>query len=146
MIRSLRAVLPADAVLTRPSKWHVTLVFLGEAPPDEVSSVLSSLTPGGSFTLRLSGGGRFGTAAWAGVAGDLEALTSLQGRVRSALSDSGHLSDIRPYRPHLTVSYRGDRAIRAALAGYQGSSWTVTEFALVESRDGNYEQLRTWSI
>ena len=146
MIRSLRAVLPADAHLTRPSKWHVTLVFLGEAPPDEVSSVLSSVTLGGSFTLRLAGGGRFGTAAWAGVAGDLQDLASLQGRVKSLLSDAGYLSDSRTYRPHLTVSYRGDRTIGAALADYASAPWTVTEFALVESRDGSYEQLRSWPL
>jgi 2'-5' RNA ligase len=146
VIRSLRSVLPPGAPLTKPSKWHVTLVFLGEAPADDVSSVLSSLTPGGGFSLRLSGGGRFGTAAWAGVAGDLDALTSLQDRVRSLLSGSGHLSDPRPYQPHLTVSYRGNRAIGAALADYTSASWTVTEFSLVESRDGNYEQLRSWPL
>lgn len=146
MIRSLRAVLPVDASLTRPAKWHVTLVFLGEAPPESVSSALCGVAPQGSFSLRLCGGGRFGTAAWAGVAGDLEALRSLQARVLSALSDAGHISDTRPYQPHLTVSYRGDRAIRAALADYEGDPWTVTEFALVESRDGNYEQLRAWPV
>jgi len=146
VIRSLRAALPADAQLTRPSKWHVTLVFLGEVPPEGVSSVLSSLTSSGGFSLRLAGGGRFGTAAWAGIAGDLEALTSLRARVRSLLSDAGYLSDTRRYQPHLTVSYRGDRAIDAALADYAGPPWTVTEFALVESRDGNYEQLRTWPL
>lgn len=146
MIRSLRAALPAEADLTRPAKWHVTLVFLGEAPREGVSSVLSSLTPSGAFSLRLSGGGRFGTAAWAGIAGDLEALTSLQTRVRSLLSDAGYLSDTRPYQPHLTVSYRGDRATQAALADYASTPWTVTEFALVGSRDGNYEQLRSWPL
>jgi 2'-5' RNA ligase len=146
VVRSLHAVLPPGAPLTKPAKWHVTLVFLGEAPPDEVSTVLSSLPSGGSFSLRLAGGGRFGTAAWAGVAGDLEALASLQDRIRAILSDSGYLSDTRPYRPHLTVSYRGNQAIRAALADYTSTPWTVTEFALVESRDGNYEQLQTWPI
>lgn len=144
MVRSLRAVLPSDAPLTHPSKWHVTLVFLGEAPTDEVSSVLSGVSPRGGFALRLAGGGRFGTAAWAGVTGDLEALASLQGSLRTLLSDSGYPSDARPYQPHLTVSYRGDGSVRRALAGYASSPWTVTEFALVESKNGDYEQLQSW--
>jgi 2'-5' RNA ligase len=146
VVRSLRAVLPSAARLTRPSKWHVTLVFLGEAPVAEVSSVLSGVGPEGSFSLRLAGGGRFGTAAWAGVAGDLDELFRLQSRVKSDLSEAGFLSDSRPYQPHLTVSYRGDRAVRAALADYAGSPWTVTEFALVESKDGGYETLSTWPV
>jgi len=146
VVRSLHAVLPSAARLTRPSKWHVTLVFLGEAPVAEVSSVLSGVTPGGSFSLRLAGGGRFGTAAWAGVAGDLDELTRLQRTVKSDLSDAGFLSDPRPYQPHLTVSYRGDRAVQAALADYIGAPWTVTEFALVESKDGDYLPLRSWPV
>jgi 2'-5' RNA ligase len=144
VVRSLRAVLPSDAHLTHPSKWHVTLVFLGEAPTDEVSSVLSGVSPRGGFSLRLSGGGRFGTAAWAGVTGDLAALASLQESLRTLLSDSGYPSDARPYQPHLTVSYRGDGAVRRALAGYLSSPWTVTEFALVESEDGGYRRLQSW--
>ena len=146
MVRSLQALLPPGARLTKPSKWHVTLVFLGEAPPSEVSSVLARVAPRGSFSLRLAGGGRFGTAAWAGVAGDLDALASLQERLRSILSDSGYLSDSRPYRPHLTVSYRGDGAVRAALADYAGPAWTITEFALAESKDGDYLPLRSWPV
>ncbi|MCU7724211.1 RNA 2',3'-cyclic phosphodiesterase [Actinoplanes sp. KI2] len=146
VVRSLRAVLPAGAALTHPSKWHVTLVFLGEAPTDEVSSVLSGVAPRGNFSLRLSGGGRFGTAAWAGVTGDLEALASLQEGLRTLLSDSGFPSETRPYQPHLTVSYRGDGAMRRALAGYASSPWTVTEFALVESKDGDYLPVRSWPV
>ena len=146
MVRSLHAVLPPGARLTKPSKWHVTLVFLGEAPPAEVSSVLAGVAPRGTFSLRLAGGGRFGTAAWAGVAGDLEALGSLQEHTRSLLSDSGYLSDTRPYQPHLTVSYRGDRAVQAALADYAGAPWTVTEFTLVESKDGDYLPLDSWPV
>src|SRR6185312_14565336 len=112
VVRSLQAILPSAARLTRPSKWHVTLVFLGEAPVAEVSSVLSGVAPKGSFSLRLAGGGRFGTAAWAGVAGDHDRLGRLQNTIKLDLSGAGFLSDSRPYQPHLTVSYRGDRAVQ----------------------------------
>jgi len=146
VIRSLHAALPPGAPLTKPSKWHVTLVFLGEAPLAEVSSVLSGVAPRGGFSLRLAGGGRFGAAAWAGVAGDLDQLGRLQRQIKSDLSVSGFLSDSRPYQPHLTVTYRGDQVVRAALADYAGSPWTVTEFALVESKDGDYLPLRSWPV
>lgn len=139
-------MLPSRARLTRPSKWHVTLVFLGEAPPDEVASVLSLLPADGGFTLHLAGGGRFGPAAWAGVEGDLTALGRLRERVRSALADAGFPSDERPYQPHLTVTYRGDRSVRTALVGFASPPWTVSSFALVESKDGDYLPLRAWPV
>ncbi|WP_245577443.1 RNA 2',3'-cyclic phosphodiesterase [Paractinoplanes globisporus] len=138
--------LPPGARLTRPSKWHVTLVFLGEAPIDAVASVLSALPAAGSFSLRLSGGGRFGSAAWAGVDGELDALGRLRERVRAALTDAGFPSDSRPYQPHLTVTYRGDGAVRAALAGHASPPWTVDDFVLVESNDGDYRPLRSWPV
>jgi 2'-5' RNA ligase len=119
-------------------------VFLGEAPTDEVSAALDTVPVHESFSLSLSGGGRFGTAAWAAVAGEIPKLRALQGDVRDALAD--YLSENRPYQPHLTVSYRGDGATRAALAGYAGKPWPVDEFALVSSHDGEYETLRTWPL
>ncbi|MFI5894358.1 RNA 2',3'-cyclic phosphodiesterase [Actinoplanes sp. NPDC051513] len=145
-VEPLKSCLPSGAELTRPSKWHVTLVFLGEVPPDEVAAVLDDVPVASNFTLRLAGGGRFGSAAWAAVRGDLPALGRLRADVRNALTAAGFPSDDRPYRPHLTVTYRGDPAIGGALAGYVGDSWTVDEFALVDSHDGEYETLRTWPL
>jgi 2'-5' RNA ligase len=145
-IEPLRACLPAGAKLTRPSKWHITLVFLGEAPPGEVSAVLDDVPAEGSFSLHLTGGGRFGSAAWAGIGGDLPALGRLRDNVRNALTDAGFPSDDRPYQPHLTVTYRGDRDVQAALRGYRGDPWPVDEFALVDSHDGDYATLRSWQL
>lgn len=143
---ALARALPPGARLTRAAKWHVTLVFLGPAPVDEVAAILDDVSPGPPFSLRLTGAGNFGNAAWARVAGDLEKLGELRERVRAALAAGGFPADARPYQPHLTVSYRGDRAIRAALAGYAGAEWPVTEFALVDSHDGDYETVRTWPL
>ncbi|WP_433384956.1 RNA 2',3'-cyclic phosphodiesterase [Actinoplanes sp. CA-142083] len=140
-VEPLRACLPAGAKLTRPSQWHVTLVFLGEAQPDEVAAALDTVPAQEPFSLRLAGGGRFGTAAWAGVSGDVAALGALQVNVRNVLGRND-----RPYRPHLTVSYRNDREVQAALAGFAGDEWIVDEFALVNSHDGKYETLRTWPL
>lgn len=122
-------------------------MFLGEVPDarlDEVIDVLGQVRPPGEFSLRLVGGGRFGTAAWAGVSGEMTALSALRTNVGDALTAAGFPSDGRPFQPHLTVSYRGDGPTRLALAGYSGGEWPVREFALVLSRDGGYQQLRSW--
>jgi 2'-5' RNA ligase len=143
-VAALRGALPADATLTHPSGWHVTLVFLGDVAVEPVAEVLDSVPPPGPFDLRLVGGGRFGQAAWAGVSGDISDLHAFRERVRIALTAGGFPSDERPFQPHLTVSYRGTPPVRAALATYAGAPWTVESFALVSSTAGKYVPIRTW--
>lgn len=125
-------------------KWHVTLVFLGEVPDGDETTVVRALTatpPPEPFRLRLSGAGRFGTVVWAGLGGDVPALHDFQAAVQSSLADAGYASEARPFRPHLTVSYRFDRRLAAALDGYSGPPWTVAAFSLVRSVDGEYHRV-----
>ncbi|GAA4596459.1 hypothetical protein GCM10023107_37710 [Actinoplanes octamycinicus] len=185
--------LPGGARLTRTSKWHVTLAFLGEvetartppvasakdarpasptkgdmstapettssdnsatsaasrnddSPLSSVAEALATVVPPARFQLRLAGGGRFGPVAWAGLAGDVQSLATLRESVRVALDGAGFAIDPRPFRPHLTVSYRQDRALLAALDGYAGPPWPVTGFALVESTLGNYFTRHEWPL
>ncbi|MEU8658032.1 RNA 2',3'-cyclic phosphodiesterase [Actinoplanes philippinensis] len=136
----LRAHLPAPAA-RRPEKWHVTLAFLGDVPDEGVpvvAAALADVPPPGPIRLRLGGAGRFGSVVWAGVHGDLERLGAFREDVRRALADAGFPIDARPFRPHFTISYRYDRRLATLLDGYSGPSWTVTEFALVDSVDGDY--------
>ncbi|BCJ43975.1 RNA 2',3'-cyclic phosphodiesterase [Actinoplanes ianthinogenes] len=146
----LRRTLPAEGRFTRPSKWHVTLAFLGEVDDGAMPLVAEALAPAGpataAFALRLAGGGRFGPVAWAGLAGDLTALGALRESVRVALDGAGFAIDPRPFRPHLTVSYHQDRRLLAALEGYAGPSWPVRDFALVESVLGNYHVRHEWPL
>jgi 2'-5' RNA ligase len=72
------------------------------------------------------------------VHGDLERLAGFREEVRVGLADAGFPIDERPFRPHLTISYRNDRRLIAVLDSYAGPSWTVSEFALVASVDGDY--------
>lgn len=106
-------------------RLHITLCFYGSVTtaavgPLElaVSGVAASATP---FPLAVEGGGTFPGArvAWAGVAGDLEAL----GRLRRSLCDaSAHLggtsrseeAQSRPYAPHVTVARWRDRRLDPA--------------------------------
>ncbi|MFC7529530.1 RNA 2',3'-cyclic phosphodiesterase [Actinoplanes sp. GCM10030250] len=143
----LKRQLPAHSRPTRPEKWHITLAFLNAVPDDraeDVARALSDVPPPGPITLHLTGGGRFGTVLWAGLAGDVDALAAFRQDLRSALIDAGFPIDERPFRPHLTVSYRFDHAIHRALHDYAGPSWPVTEFSLVRSADSEYHRLHTW--
>ncbi|WP_279536891.1 RNA 2',3'-cyclic phosphodiesterase [Paractinoplanes brasiliensis] len=145
-LSDLRGALPGMSKLTPVDKWHLTLVFLGDAPAAPVLDILRDVPSPGPFELRLTGGGRFGSACWAGVDGDLAALNELRNSVRDALTLGGFPSDNRPFHPHLTVSYRPDPALRQTLAGYAGQPWPVTEYSLVESANGQYERLATWPL
>ena len=119
-------------------------MFLGDVPEPDVPLVtraLAGVPAPGPITLRLAGGGRFGPVVWAGLAGDLELLEALREDVRSALAGSGFPVDERPFRPHLTISYRYDRRVATALDGYAGPLWTVDGLALVSSADGEYTRL-----
>ncbi|BCY05251.1 RNA 2',3'-cyclic phosphodiesterase [Actinoplanes sp. L3-i22] len=140
--------LPAGARFARPGKWHVTLAFLGDVPDGtrEVADALATVPPAAPFPLRLTGGGRFGEVTWAGLSGDRAALTALRESIRTVLDDAGFPIDARPFRPHLTVSYRAEPALLPALAGYRGPEWSVTAFALVESLLGNYHTRQEWAL
>jgi len=142
--------------LTPADRWHVTLRFLGEVADErqaDVERALDGADARAMFALRLAGGGRFGkgpsTALWAGVDGDLAALTDLHADVRYALDATGLTGDDRPLIPHLTVAYARDNGVLRALDDYVGPQWTVDEFVLVRSRyadGGGYQNLRSWPL
>lgn len=121
---------------TAADRWHVTLAFLGEqgdAAPllPELADVAGRTA---SFELRLAGGGSFRGAAWAGLAGELEALHRLASDVAAACGRGGVRLEPAPYRPHVTVAR--DRRASERLAGYSGPVWTVPSFDLVRSTLG----------
>jgi 2'-5' RNA ligase len=142
--------------LTPVERWHLTLSFLGEIEPErlpEVHRALDGVPTTGPITLRISGGGSFGRGRaaplWAGIDGDLAALTRLHGAIRDRLAGSGLPSETRPLTPHLTVAYAHSPELRQALSGYAGPTWTAAEYVLVHSRHAErrgYETLRAWPL
>lgn len=130
-------------------------------PPDTLDPLTGRLADavGGSrpLTLRLAGGGRFGSVRrpqvlWAGLAGDVAELGALATRLgRAARSQRLEVED-RPFRPHLTLGrWRpgrpADGALADRLAGYRGPAWPVEEVALVRSTLGpspRHERLAGW--
>ncbi len=154
--RRIVAVAGRTVRLTSVDRWHVTLAFLGDVEPQRVPDVeraLDAVPPGGPIRLRISGGGSFGrrrsAVLWAGLDGDLDALTALHAGLRRALVAADLPHDERPFTPHLTVAYANSPEVREALREHAGATWTAREVVLVHSlhdEGGGYRRLRTWPL
>jgi RNA 2',3'-cyclic 3'-phosphodiesterase len=139
------AVSAAGVRLAARDRWHVTVVFIGEAPVQRTATAVRKAAEGtGVLRLRFAGGGTFGhrgsTILWSGVDGDLAALRHLSTAVRAGLRRVRLPYDRKPLRPHLTISRPGAllpaeavAADAATLAGYVGPLWTATSVHLVAS-------------
>jgi 2'-5' RNA ligase len=146
---------------TPPSRWHLTLLFLGGVPAGRVGELAAAAGPAVAATpvtrLRLAGAGRFGARRrpqvfWAGVTGDGDALAALAGRLAGVARGLGLPVEDRPFRAHLTLGrWRpgrpGDGDLPDRLAGYRGPEWPVTEVELLESHLGpvpRYDRVAAW--
>jgi 2'-5' RNA ligase len=112
-----------------------------------------------AMTLQLAGGGRFGSVrrpqvAWAGLEGDVAALSALAARLTAAARRLRLPVEDRPFKAHLTLGrwrprQPADGALTDRLAGYRGPVWPVTEVRLLESHLGpkpTYDTVATWPI
>ena len=146
-----------------PERWPLTLLFLGTVRLDRVAPLVEAagpvVEPAPAITLRLAGGGRFGSrrrpqVAWAGLAGDVGPLVELAARLAGAARKLGLPVEDRPFRPHLTLGrwrpgQPADGALPERLAGYAGPEWPVTEVQLLESHLGpapRYEPVAGWPV
>jgi 2'-5' RNA ligase len=132
-------------------------------PADAVAGLVEGAAPAVAacppISLRLAGGGRFGSrrrpqVAWAGVDGDVAALVDLAGRLSAVARRLRLPVEDRPYRPHLTLGrWRpgrpADGGLTDRLADYRGPPWPVTEVRLLESHLGpkpTYETVAAWPL
>jgi 2'-5' RNA ligase len=145
------------------SRWHLTLLFLGEVPAHRLAPLTTVVAPAVAATpplsLQLAGAGRFGSThrpavCWAGLAGDVAELTALAGRLSAAARALGLPVEDRPFRAHLTLGrWRPGRPADAhlpdRLADYAGPVWPVPEVVLWRSHLGpepRYERVAAWPI
>jgi 2'-5' RNA ligase len=111
------------------------------------------------MTLRLTGGGRFGSqrrpqVAWAGLEGDVGPLVDLARRLAAVARSLRLAVEDRPFRPHLTLGrWRAGRpadgSVVDRLADYRGPSWPVTEVRLLDSHLGaapTYDTVARWPV
>jgi 2'-5' RNA ligase len=139
------------------------LLFLGAVPEHRVEPLVAAAGPAvaraPAMTLRLAGGGRFGSlrhpqVAWAGLDGDVVPLVDLAGRLAAAARPLRLPVEERQFRPHLTLGrwrarQPADAALTDRLAGYRGPPWPVTEVRLEESHPGpesTYETVASWPV
>lgn len=167
VVGELKRLADADRLRwTAPPGWHFTLAFYGEVEEDVVPELSRRLERAAGrsepFRLAVRGGGRFGRgrALWAGAEGDVRALRMLADRAEAAGRKAGvPMGEHRRYTPHLTVARsRADIDVRphvAVLDAFAGSSWTVSDLALVRSRlpasgvageQPRYEAVARWGL
>jgi 2'-5' RNA ligase len=144
-------------------RWHLTLLFLGDVPPDRVPALVEKAAPAVAaappMNLRLAGAGRFGSlhrpqVAWAGLAGDVDPLVELARRLTGVAGSLRLAVEERPFRAHLTLGrWRpgrpADGGLVDRLAGYRGPAWPVSEVRLLDSHlgaDPRYDALAAWPV
>nr|WP_245900302.1 2'-5' RNA ligase family protein [Geodermatophilus normandii] len=103
----------------------------------------------------MAGAGRFGSVRrpqvfWAGLDGDVDAVTALAGRLAAGARGLGLPVEDRPFRPHLTLGRwhprrPADGDLPARLAGYRGPEWPLREVTLVRSTAGRHEVLASFT-
>ncbi|MBL4916328.1 RNA 2',3'-cyclic phosphodiesterase [Tabrizicola sp. DMG-N-6] len=147
-----------------PEDLHLTLVFLGEVPPDRLQALHEAAEalsmPG--FALRIEGLGLFGRSApnalWAGLAPE-PALEALQAKLETALRRAGATPEKRRFVPHITLGRfppqppeEAARLERAVVAGSGTGSdlFEVRDFILFRSHLGgdppHYEELARYPL
>jgi 2'-5' RNA ligase len=147
LIKDLRTSDP-KARWVRPENLHVTLKFIGEAPPDKldaIRSVLSGVCSEQLVELKFRGLGFFPNekhprVLWANMDASPN-VKSLAGDVDRALEALGFPREQRPFTPHLTLARfpspgipdKFSIAIQKNNAREFGSLQT-NEFHLIESK------------
>lgn len=142
----LRLRMPDDGMRwSLPEQWHLTLVFLGEVTPETRRRLTRALEKirAGAVELQIHGLGVFERPGIVYAAVELtEALTYLQQVTESAARTCGFAVEERPYRAHITLARRRNRALshtfqrlRAMLEAQRFQmSWRAEEFLLYESQ------------
>jgi 2'-5' RNA ligase len=146
----------------RPEGVHITLKFLGSVEAERVEAITAALQrviQPFELKLALDQLGGFGGArlrvVWVGLAGDIERLAGLAGRVEGALGPLGFPGEGRPFAPHLTLARVPEQAtaderrrLSRHIEAYRFPSlppMIVTEVHLMSSILGpggsNYERL-----
>lgn len=139
-----------------PDNIHLTLKFLGDVDAGRVDdlgrALQQAVEPLEPFELHLAGTGTFPegrrpSVVWAGLGGDLQALTRLQDMVESAMVAQGFEAEARAFQPHLTLGRVSGRlsdgttdALRQSLASLRfaaDESIEVRGVALVRSELGS---------
>ena len=149
----------------RPEQLHLTLAFLGDVTTERVAAIRDALRAVAAwpFELRFHGLGSFpphgpARVLWAGLDGDLDALTTLANGVLDALAGAGVPREARPFQAHVTIGrVKGGRglgglrhAVAAAAPDVRGEAMPIDCLTLYRSQLGPggavHEALETFAL
>lgn len=169
IVAPLRPSWPQLRWTLRPT-WHLTLAFLGEvdeAAAEKLDEHLGdAVAQVPQFQLALAGGGAFpdepsiaNHVLWVGLAeAGKKELKELADKVGEAAVKAGAPppEDRRGFKPHLTLARcRAPVCLTplvAAMSGFQGTPWPVTEILLARSYlrperpEARYVRLGQWPL
>ena len=139
----------AEVKWTEAENIHVTLLFLGEVPNEELPAIcrLVSQTVQGRepFGLSVEAVGCFPNIrrpriVWVGVGAGTQELLKIHDDLEAPLFDLGFRKEDRKYTPHITLgrvkSDRPTEKLTAAIqrhAGWHGGEMTVQEIHVMSS-------------
>jgi 2'-5' RNA ligase len=148
-VAGLRERLPR-ARWVDPEMVHLTLLFLGQTPDDQVPALSAKLREAFAkhppMTLRLSGGGTFppkrpARVAWIGMEAPEELAAVQADAVAAAVQAVGFEPETRPFTSHVTLArcepnWPRDAAEKfaAAFPGEVGPPFRVDRGVLMESK------------
>lgn len=130
-----------------PSLLHVTLAFLGEQPEQRLPLLeevgASAASAGRTGTLQVGRPGDFGPkraprVLWVDIAGEVQALLSLQVKLAAGLRHAGFQLEDRPFTPHITLARRRETARGGSPDGWppriEPRPFTMDRLTLFQSR------------
>jgi 2'-5' RNA ligase len=147
LLLSVQDKIKAQAVkgnFSRPENLHLTLVFLGETPEDQIQAICSAIgeamrPPVAPFMLAFSQTGCFRHSNkelwWIGAehaAPSLDTLKNLRKRITGGLSSAGVAFDNRPFNPHITLGREIKHNAPIVLPG-QEINFPVNRISLMKS-------------
>jgi 2'-5' RNA ligase len=129
-----------------PSRYHLTLAFLGDVEPSAARTAGNAVHAAG-FDLRLERVDTFpgNRILWLGMDGIPAGLSALSTTLANALARVGvHSRDAGEFVPHVTLQ----RGIRRPVAAASTAPlyWHVRDFVLVDSIDGAYRVIGRWPL
>jgi 2'-5' RNA ligase len=163
LIRALRIV-DAKPKWIHPDNLHITLKFIGEAPPEKLSAIgdaLAGVRTAEQVKLEFRDVGFFPnerrpSVVWAGIQSSSN-LAALAGTINEVLASLGIPREEKTFVPHLTMARfketRLSPALRTEIEKWKNHSFgrlSAREFHLIESKlkttGAEYTTLRSFSF
>ncbi len=136
----------------KSENFHVTLVCIGAVENQLMNQIASTWTEvrADPFTLVFDGLDYWRKPRVLCLTSNAQVpveMMDLVNRVSERIEDLGVVTDKRPYRPHITLARKAQRALTAI---FDPIIWRADAFSLVESVTENsgfyYKVLQTWQF